>query len=560
MTSHHLLDDENHKCREAAESSPAWPFEEARKIVDRLKRLNKKTATFATGYGPSGLPHMGTFGEVVRTSMVRHAFRILTNDQIPTHLIVFSDDMDGLRKVPDNVPNQDLLKANLNKPLTSVPDPFACHESFAHHNNAMLRSFLDSFGFKYTFLSATECYQTGVFDAMLMRVLENYASVQKIMLPTLGEERRQTYSPFLPIHPETGHVLQVPIDSIDVKKGSLIWTDPETGQTIETPVTGGNAKLQWKPDWAMRWCALGVDYEMAGKDLIDSVALSSKIARVLGETPPVGFNYELFLDQNGQKISKSKGNGLTIEEWLTYGPPESLAFFMYHKPREAKRLSLSVVPRCVDEYLSFLKDIPNQAWPQRLGNPVWHIHGGQPPKPERIETEAVREKASAPTLTFGMLCNLAAAAHPETPEVLWKFIRHYAPSTSPENHPQLASLVNYAWRYWSDLIRAHKVYTRPSDKEAEALKDLKNVLQKEGDSTDGEALQALVYDIGRKHFPKVNPEKPDAPPSVGREWFQTLYRILLGDEQGPRFGSFIALYGVNNTCDLINRALRGELK
>jgi lysyl-tRNA synthetase class 1 len=379
------------------------------------------------------------------------------------------------------------------------------------------------------------------------------------MLPSLGPERRQTYSPFLPIHPETGDVLQVPVEDWDLSKGSISWKDPDSGKIFETPVTGGNAKLQWKPDWAMRWCALGVDYEMAGKDLIDSVTLSGKIARALGGTPPVGFNYELFLDQQGQKISKSRGNGLTVEEWLTYGTPESLSFFMYHKPREAKRLSLSVVPRCVDEYLSFLKEIPTQSWPQRLGNPTWHIHDGRPPVPEIIETEAIRKTSSAPTLTFGMLCNLASASHPETSDVLWKFIRHYAPSASPETHPQLASLVTHAWRYWYDLVRSNKVYAQPSSQEAEALKDLRAALEQHGDSTDGEALQAVVYDIGRKHFPKVNPDKPDAPPSVGREWFQTLYRVLLGDEQGPRFGSFIALYGVENTCALIERALRGEL-
>ncbi|KMO28639.1 lysine--tRNA ligase, partial [Methylobacterium variabile] len=369
---------------EAAASAPAWPFEEARKLVARLERTGKGEVLFETGYGPSGLPHIGTFGEVARTSMVRHAFRVLTNDSVPTRLVAFSDDMDGLRKVPDNVPNKALLAENLNKPLTAVPDPFGTHDSFGAHNNAELRRFLDSFGFDYEFLSATECYRSGRFDATLLTVLERYDAVMGVMLPSLRAERSASYSPFLPLHPVTGHVMQVPIEEVKVSSGTIVWRDPETGEAYETPVTGGHAKLQWKPDWAMRWVALGVDYEMAGKDLIDSVKLSGQIARVLGAEPPEGFNYELFLDEKGQKISKSKGNGLTIDEWLAYGTPESLALFMYNKPREAKRLHFDVIPRHVDDYLSFLEKFPGQDAKLKLGNPVWHLHAGEPPAPERV--------------------------------------------------------------------------------------------------------------------------------------------------------------------------------
>jgi len=367
---------------EAARVSAAWPFEEAKKLVARLQKSGKQEVVFETGYGPSGLPHIGTFGEVARTSMVRHAFQVLTDGAIPTRLIAFSDDMDGLRKVPDNVPNKELLAQHLGKPLTEVPDPFGTHDSFGRHNNARLCAFLDQFGFDYEFKSSTDAYRAGEFDATLLKMLARFDKIMSIMLATLREERAATYSPFLPIHPKTRIVMQVPIEARDVAAGTITWTDPQSGERFTTPVTGGHAKLQWKPDWAMRWVALGVDYEMAGKDLIDSVKVSSQIARAIDGTPPEGFNYELFLDEQGQKISKSKGNGLTIEDWLSYGPPESLALFMYSRPREAKKLHFDVIPRAVDDYLQFLGGYDRQDWKNRLGNPVWHIHAGTPPQPE----------------------------------------------------------------------------------------------------------------------------------------------------------------------------------
>src|SRR5580692_9654867 len=370
--------------RELAEQSHAWPFEEARKIVARLAKRPKDEVIFETGYGPSGLPHIGTFGEVARTTMVRHAFRVLTEDRIKTRLLAFSDDMDGLRKVPDNVPNRDMLAAHLGKPLTQVPDPFGTHSSFGAHNNARLRGFLDQFGFDYEFASATDYYTSGRFDAALLHMLARYEAVMAIMLPSFRQERAATYSPFLPIHPKTGIVMQVPIEIVDAAAGKIAWRDPVTQESFETLVTGGHAKLQWKPDWAMRWYALGIDYEMAGKDLIDSVKLSGEIVRALGGTPPEGFNYELFLDEKGQKISKSKGNGLSIEEWLTYASPESLSQFMFQKPMAAKRLYFDVIPRTVDDYLGFLEAYPRQEWKERLGNPVWHIHSGAPPAGETL--------------------------------------------------------------------------------------------------------------------------------------------------------------------------------
>jgi lysyl-tRNA synthetase, class I len=544
---------------EAALASAAWPFEEARKLVARLERKPKAEVLFETGYGPSGLPHIGTFGEVARTSMVRHAFRLLTGDRVPTRLVAFSDDMDGLRKVPDNVPNRERLQAALNLPLTRVPDPFGTHDSFGAHNNARLRAFLDAFGFDYEFLSATECYRAGRFDATLRLVLERYDAVMAVMLPSLRAERQQSYSPFLPIHPKTGHVMQVPVDEVDAAAGTIVWRDPASGERFETPVTGGHAKLQWKPDWAMRWVALGVDYEMAGKDLIDSVKLSGEIARALGAEPPEGFNYELFLDERGQKISKSKGNGLTIDEWLAYGTPESLALFMYNKPREAKRLFFDVIPRHVDDYLSSIERYPGQDAKLRLGNPAWHIHAGAPPEPELVASGS--GNAPGTQLSFGMLLNLVAVANSEEPAVLWGFIRRYAPAASPDSHPRLDRLVHHAVRYFRDFVRPAKAYRPATEPERAALQELADAFAPLEGSTDPDALQAAVYDVGRRHFPDTSgkSKSPDGRPGVSQAWFATLYSVLLGQERGPRFGSFAALYGVAETRALIARALAGDL-
>jgi lysyl-tRNA synthetase class 1 len=527
--------------RELAEQSHAWPFEEARKIVARLKRAPKDEVIFETGYGPSGLPHMGTFGEVARTTMVRHAFRVLTDDTIKTRLIAFSDDMDGLRMVPDNVPNKDMLAAHLGKPLTRVPDPFGTHDSFAAHNNARLRAFLDQFGFDYEFMSSTACYTSGRFDAALLKVLERFDQVMAVMLPSLREERAQTYSPFLPIDPKTGIVLQVPVVAHDAKAGTITYEN--AGERVTTPVTGGRCKLQWKPDWAMRWVALGVDYEMAGKDLIDSVKLSSQICRTLGGTPPEGFNYELFLDENGQKISKSKGNGLTIEEWLRYASPESLSLLMYREPKAAKRLYFDVIPRYVDEYLQFLDAYPRQGPKEQLGNPVWHIHGGAPPKPDN-------------PVPFAMLISLVTASNAENAETLWGFIGRYRPGVTKQTHPQLAALVDYAIHYFQDFVRPAKKFREPNAVERAALLDLCDALSQMPPDASPEAIQDVVYEVGRRE-PFLDDKKKgkDGKPGVSLEWFNLLYQVLLGQEKGPRFGSFVAAYGVQNTIDMIDGAL-----
>jgi lysyl-tRNA synthetase class 1 len=536
----------------ALSEAKAWPFEEARRLSARLAKIkggDEKTVIFETGYGPSGLPHIGTFGEVARTSMVRHAFELLTEGRRKTRLICFSDDMDGLRKVPSNVPNQELLHAALNKPLTAVPDPFGKFESFAHHNNAMLRNFLDRFGFDYEFMSATEAYKSGVFDETLLQMLKAYDKVMDIILPTLGPERRATYSPFLPVCPRTGRVLQVPMVERHPRKGTIVYVDPDTGEKVETKVTGGAVKCQWKADWAMRWTALGVDYEMAGKDLIDSVTLSSRICKALGGAPPEGFNYELFLDDKGEKISKSKGNGLTIDEWLKYASPESLSLFMYQKPKTAKRLYFDVIPRAVDEYLQLLAAYPRQDGKAKLDNAVWHVHAGNPPV------------AEVP-LTFVLLLNLVAASNAGDKEVLWGFIRRHVKGVSPETHPLLDQLAGYAVRYYTDFVKPRKKYRLADAEETAALNALSNALKTASADATAEDLQAIIYDVGRAvpryqdHNAKgATPERP----GVSNAWFNTIYEVLLGEEKGPRFGSFVQLYGIKETRALIDKALSGEL-
>ncbi|MGQ0674173.1 MAG: lysine--tRNA ligase [Hyphomicrobium sp.] len=521
----------------AVADAKAWPFEEARRLIQRLDRLpggKDKVVVFETGYGPSGLPHIGTFGEVARTSMVRHAFEVLTEGRRKTRLICFSDDMDGLRKVPGNVPNRAMLEQHLDKPLTQVPDPFGKFASFAHHNNAMLRDFLDRFGFEYEFYSATECYASGMFDQTLLRMLEVYDKVMAIILPTLGPERQATYSPFLPVSPRTGRVLQVPMIERHPEKGTIVYRDPETGETCETRVTGGAVKCQWKADWAMRWTALGVDYERAGKDLIDSVTLSSKVCRALGGTPPEGFNYELFLDEKGEKISKTKGNGLSIEEWLRYATPESLSLFMYQKPKTAKKLYFDVIPRAVDEYVQHVAAYAGQDGKQKLDNPTWHIHAGSPPSEEL-------------PITFALLLNLVSASNAESKERLWGFIRKYRPGATPEALPLLDRLAGYAVAYYHDFEKPQKVFRAPTEAERKALQSLADALGKVEPGANAETLQTLVYEAGKANGFADNL----------RDWFKAIYEVLLGASQGPRFGGFIELYGIDETRRLIADGLKG---
>ena len=520
--------------RDAAMTSKAWPFEEARRVLKRYEKAppEKGYVLFETGYGPSGLPHIGTFGEVLRTTMIQRAFEIISD--IPTRLICFSDDMDGMRKVPGNVPNQEMLAEHLQKPLTAVPDPFGTHHSFGDHNNAMLRRFLDTFGFQYTFYSATEFYKSGQFDAVLLRAAEKYDEVMAVMLKSLREERRQTYSIFLPIHPETGRVLYVPMKAVDAANGTVTFDDPD-GREWTVPVTGGNVKLQWKPDFGARWAALGVDFEMYGKDHSTNTPIYDRICRILGHPAPEHCTYELFLDDKGQKISKTSGNGISIDEWLTYASTESLSYFMYQKPKTAKRMHFDVIPRAMDEYHQQLRAYVDQDEKARLANPVFHIHGQDVPQSDMV-------------VPFSMLLNLASAAGAENTEQMWGFIRRYAPEATPETHPGLDAAAGFAVRYYQDFVKPAKTFRAPSDQERAALSDLADRLRAWDGPIDAEALQSEVFAVGKAHgFEPL------------RDWFKAIYEVLLGASQGPRFGGFVALYGVEETVSLIEAGLEGAL-
>ena len=520
------------KMRDAAAQSKAWPFEEARRILKRFEKKSpeKGYVLFETGYGPSGLPHIGTFGEVARTSMIMRAFQELSD--LPTRLVCFSDDLDGMRKVPGNVPNPESLTEHLQRPLTSVPDPFGQYESFGHHNNAMLRRFLDTFGFEYDFISATEFYQSGQFDPVLLRAVEKYDDIMKVMLASLREERQKTYSIFLPIHPETGRVLYVPMKSVDAKNGTITF-DTEEGEEMTLPVTGGNVKLQWKPDFGARWAALGVDFEMYGKDHSTNTPIYDKICRILGHPAPEHFSYELFLDENGQKISKTSGNGVSIDEWLTYASTESLSYFMYLKPKTAKRMHFDVIPKAVDEYHQQLRAYETQDDKARLNNPVWHIHGGDVPVSKMV-------------VPFSMLLNLASVSGAEDKDQLWGFIKRYAPEASAQTHADLDAAAEFAVRYYNDFVKPAKVYRAPTDLEREALIALREGLKAWDQGLDGDALQSLVFACGRERFDPM------------RDWFKALYEVLLGASQGPRFGGFIALLGIEESIALIDKGIAGE--
>jgi len=512
------------------EKTNAWPFVEAKKVLRERKKSieNKGKIILQTGYGPSGLPHIGTFGEVARTSMVVNALNQLTD--LPKEIITFSDDMDGLRKVPGNIPNQEILQGNLHKPLTQVPDPFDKYKSFGEHNNEMLKNFLNKFNFKYTFKSSTELYKSGYFNSTLKLILKNYQGIMDIVIPTLGKERQRTYSPFLPICPDTGIVLEIPILEIDEENSKITFDNK--GNKLEKSILNGNCKLQWKVDWAMRWYALDVDFEMYGKDLIESAILSTKIIKLLGKSNPSGFAYELFLDEKGEKISKSKGNGITIDEWLEYASPESLSLFMYQNPKRAKKLYKEIVPKAVDEYLDFVEKGKNQNELQLLLNPVWHVHNGDMPKENSV-------------MPFSMLLNLVETSNADSKELLWKFVKKYKKDILEKDYPIFDKLINYAIRYFNDVIKSKKKYKKPNEAEKNALEALIKVLDNCDDDMQPEDIQTNIYSVGKENGYKENL----------RDWFKLIYEVVFGDENGPRMGFFISFFGVNETKELIKDKL-----
>jgi lysyl-tRNA synthetase class 1 len=517
--------------KENLDKTNAWPFVEAKKLLRERKLFIEKKGKIIlqTGYGPSGLPHIGTFGEVARTSMMLNALKQLT--EIPAEIITFSDDMDGLRKVPENVPNQKLLENNLHKPLTQVPDPFGKYQSFGEHNNEMLREFLNSFNFNYTFKSSTSLYKSGFFNSTLQLILENYDGIMNIILPTLGKERQKTYCPFLPICPESGHVLEIPVLEIDKDKSKIIFDNK--GKRLEKSILDGNCKLQWKVDWAMRWYALDIDFEMYGKDLIESAILSKKIIKLIGKNNPSGFAYELFLDEKGEKISKSKGNGITIDQWLKYASPESLSLYMYQNPRRAKKLYKEIVPKAVDEYLDFIEKAKKQDELEILMNPCWHVHNGVIPSENLI-------------MSFSMLLNLVETSNADSKELLWKFVKKYKTNIEEKNYPIFDALVGYAIKYFNDVIKSQKKYKTPNKDEKLALEALIITIEKCNDQMSPEDIQTLIYSTGKENGYSKNL----------RDWFKLIYEVVFGDENGPRMGFFISFFGVNETKELIIRKIK----
>jgi len=513
------------------QSTSSWPFVEIRKLLKDRKELIglKKKIVFQTGYGPSGLPHIGTFGEVARTSMMINALNHIT--KIDSELITFSDDMDGLRKVPENIPNREVLQNNIGKPLTNIPDPFKKYSSFGEHNNEMLKNFLNKFNFKFNFKSSTENYKNGTFNNSLLRVAEKYDEIMNIILPTLRDERRKTYCPFLPICPESGKVLEIPLIEINKKNGTIVFDN--NGKKLETKITDGKCKLQWKVDWAMRWFTFDVDFEMYGKDLTESAILSNKVCRTLGKNPPNGFAYELFLDEKGEKISKSKGNGISIEQWLRYASPESLSLYMYPNPKRAKKLYSEVVPKTVDEYLALIEKYPNQKSSDKILNPVWHIHKGNPPK-EKI------------VMPFSMLLNLVGSSNAETKKILWKFINKFHKDIKPQDHPILDKLTEYALNYFRDKVEPNKKFKKPNAEEKKALNNLIVKLKLIPESIGPEEIQTLVYTVGKESGYKTNL----------RDWFKLIYEVLFGELDGPRMGFFISFFGVQDTIKLINEKIK----
>ena len=512
--------------KDLIQSTSSWPFVEIRKLLkDRKDLIRKKNKIiFQTGYGPSGLPHIGTFGEVARTTMMINALNQI--QVIDNELITFSDDMDGLRKVPENIPNDKVLFENLGKSLTNIPDPFKKYNSFGEHNNEMLKKFLNKFNFTFIFKSSTENYKNGIFNNSLLRVLEKYDDIMNIILPTLRDERKKTYCPFLPICPDTGKVLELPLIEMDKKSGRVVFDNH--GKKIETNIMNGNCKLQWKADWAMRWFTFDVDFEMYGKDLTESAILSNKICKALGKRPPNGFAYELFLDEKGEKISKSKGNGITIDEWLNYASPESLSLYMYQNPKRAKKLYSEVVPKAVDEYLSLIEQFPEQKEKDQLSNPVWHVHNGEPPK-EKI------------VMSFSMLLNLAGSSNTDDKKTLWKFINRFHKNAKPESNPILDSLTEHAIKFFKDKLKPNKVYKKPSEQEKKALTNLASNIEKISDNMPPEEIQTIVYTVGKENGYEKNL----------RDWFKLIYQVMFGDIDGPRMGFFVSFFGVKETVKLI---------
>ena len=509
-----------------------WPFIEAQRIIDRLGKIGKTSVTAETGYGPSGLPHIGTFGEVARTSFVLQALKTLA-PRIDSRIIAFSDDMDGLREVPRNLPNAEMLKEHLGKPLTSIPDPFGKEKSFAHYMNHRLREFLDSFGFEYTFASSTEQYASGVFDEGLRRVMAHYEPISELFKATIAEEKRAAWSPFFPVCENCGRVYSTRVTALDRDNFTVSYAcdAPLSGKYAAcghigtASILSGGCKLGWKVDWALRWYSLGIDYEMHGEDLLESARLSSKIVKIIGGEPPELFKYELFLDEKGKKISKKIGNGISIEQWLRFAPVDSLLYIMYMKPQQAKKMGLTILPEIVDQYLELVAGYDGAE-----DSPVPFI--------TRLSKGGHADKlGSQKIVTYSLIIELILALNHDDPRMVRDYLLKYQPDIAG-NVAYYESLIVNALAYYREVLLPGRTAESADHQLDAAIVVLRDELARRaaaGTEPDADELQTAVFQVAKDRDVKM------------KDWFRTLYRVFLGQSQGPRIGSFIALLGYR-TC------------
>ncbi|MFH2218432.1 MAG: lysine--tRNA ligase [Pseudomonadota bacterium] len=515
-------------------SYKCWPFKEADKLRKRYTETPNIPVRFETGFGPSGMPHIGTFAEVARTTWVRHAFEFLT--RWPTQLIAFSDDMDGLRKVPLNLPQQEMLTENLGRPLCRIPDPFGECESYSAYMNNKLREFLDSYSFDYTFQSSHEAYTRGDFNDGLSVILQKVEDVKAIILPTMSEAKRANWSPFFPICENCGRINSTQVTGYDIENNAIDYScEQEEGEVKScghkgtASIFNGKVKVGWKIDWALRWYSYDIGYEMYGKDLIESARLSGKICRLMGKQPPTGLFYELFLDAKGRKISKSVGKGLTIDSWMSYAPLESLLFYIFQNPKQAKRLFWGIVPRSVDDYLSNLIQYRSMDPEDHPESTIWHLFN---------KGETVPSYNAA--INFSLINNLISAVGADDIDLILEYLKRYD-SSMEKYGTVIEDLVKKAMNYYRDFILPDKKYRTPTEKEKKMFNALRNELA-EYDGDDENELQSLPFNVVRAFD-----ESP-------KNFFKMFYEVLFGQERGPRFGTFVRLVGKEKALSLLDSA------
>jgi lysyl-tRNA synthetase class 1 len=517
----------------------SWPFIEAQKIAARVKKQDlPDPIVFETGFGPSGLPHIGTFAEVARTVFVKNAFEHLTGR--PAVIYAFCDDMDGLRRVPKNLPNQDRLAEHLGKPLSAIPDPFGCCESYSDHMENELVKLLNHYKFDYQLKSSTREYKSGVFNPGLHLILENAEPIKQIIIPTLKEENRENWSPFFPVCANCGRIYTTRVTGYFPEQDTISYECVESfgdefkvqgcGHKQETSILDGAVKVGWKVDWALRWFSYQVTYEMYGKDLIDSALQSGRIKRLLGGWPPEGMTYEMFLSEEGKKISKSIGEGLSIDTWLKYAPIESLLYYLFQNPRKQRRLYFDIIPKNVDEYLAELVRYPGLSEKDKSDSVLWQIERSGHDVP--VYTSGIN---------FSLINNLISGMGSDNKNLLLDYLKRYDPKVS-ENKKTVSDLLDSGLNYFRNFIEPQKKYRKPTREEAEILKELKSRLdQYKGEDED--EIQAMVFDVAR--------DKGIEPPDL----FKTIYQVLLGQDRGPRFGTFTKLIGKDRMKDLIQEKI-----